>query len=138
MRDPAEFSDRGFSPEEAHDWDVAFFWAETAARWRDAGFEPEEAHIWAEAGFEPQEAARWRALLTPLSSAHLTHPGKDVEWHMWREIYAAAANWLHDGFSLANTDRWLKAGLGLRDFKLAASYRAEGIGPEEARAARRD
>ncbi len=137
VRDPAEFSDRGFSPEEQEEWIAAVFWAEGASAWRDAGFEPEEAHVWCEAHFEPQDAIPWRALLTPLSTAHLER-SQHVEWHTWREVSAAAANWRHDGFSFADTDRWLKAGLQLHDSKRAAGYRAEGIGPDEAHAASRD
>jgi hypothetical protein len=132
--DPAEFSDRGFSPEEAEDWTRAFFWAERAAPWRDAGFEAEEAHVWVEAHFEPHDAGPWRALITPLSTAHLKHAGHK-EWHRWREVSSAAANWRHDHFTLDETDRWLKAGFQLFDSKLAADYRAEGLGPDEAHAA---
>jgi hypothetical protein len=53
-------------------------------------------------------------------------------------VSAAAANWRHDGFSLADTDQWMKAGFRLHDSKLASGYRADGIGPDEARAASRD
>jgi hypothetical protein len=137
VRDPAEFSDRGFSPEEQEEWIAAVFWAEQASAWRDAGFEPEEAHVWCEAHVEPQDAIPWRALLTPLSTAHLKR-SQHVEWHTWREVAAAAANWRHHGFNLADTDQWLKAGLQIHDSKLAAGYRTEGIGPDEARATSRD
>ncbi len=134
VRDPAEFSDRGFSPEEEEEWIAAVFWAESAEGWRDAGFKPEEAHLWAETGFEPQAAARWRTLLTPLSKK-LKGSGSDehADWHTWREVNAAAANWHHDGFSVADTERWVKAGFHLHDSKRAAGYRAEGITPDEVR-----
>ncbi len=139
VRDPAEFRDRGFSSEEEEDWIAAVFWAETAVGWRDAGFEPEEAHLWAETGFAPRQAASWRALLTPLSDARKRSDSDEhTDWHMWREVMAAAANWRHEGFSVADTDRWVKAGLQLHDSKRAAGYRAEGLTPDDARSAPSD
>lgn len=138
--DPAEFSDRGISPEEVEEWITAFFGGEAAAAWRDAGFEPEEAHIWGETDIEPKEAARWRALLAPPDSPHWKHPEQDnhTEWHTWREVCAAAAWWRHRGFSPAEAKRWLKAGFEPQDARLAAGYRDEGLGPQEARAAARN
>jgi hypothetical protein len=139
VRDPAEFSDRGFSPEEAEDWIAAVFGGEAAAAWRDAGFEPEEAHIWCATGLESTEAARWRALLAPPDSPYWEHPEQDdhTEWHTWREVCAAATWWL-PRFSLAEAERWLEAGFEPGDARLAAGYRDEGLGPQEARAAARN
>jgi hypothetical protein len=137
VRDPAEFSDRGFAPEEAEDWIAAFFGCEAAAVWRDAGFEPEEAHIWAETDLEPKEAARWRAVLTPPDSSYWQEPQRDnrTAWHIWREVCGAATWWRHKGFSPTEAERWLKAGFEPQDARLAADYRDEGLGPHEARAA---
>jgi hypothetical protein len=115
-------------------------WAEGAAAWRDAGFEPEEAHLWAENHFEPTEAAQWRALLTSFDRPHPKRSEQDdhVEWHTWRAVSAAATWWRHLGFSLAETEQWLKAGFEPEDAKPAAGYRDEDLSPDEARAASRE
>jgi hypothetical protein len=127
VRDPGEFSDRSFSPEDAEDWTRAFFWGEGAAAWRDAGFEPEEAQIWDESDLEPEEAARWRALLTPAASSRMNpKQGDHTEWHAWREACAAAAWWRALGFSLAEAERWLRAGfqVGTHNSPLATGTKA--------------